>query len=40
MESGADDFLTRPLDRVDFVTRVRSLLRIKKLRGEFTQDDS
>jgi two-component system cell cycle response regulator len=40
MESGADDFLTRPLDRADFVTRVRSLLRIKKLRGEFAQGDS
>jgi two-component system cell cycle response regulator len=35
MESGADDFLTQPLNRVEFITRIRSLLRIKQLRREF-----
>jgi DNA-binding response OmpR family regulator len=34
MECGADDFLTRPFIRAEFLTRVRSMLRIKKLRGD------
>ena len=34
IEAGADDFLTKPLDRIEIKTRVGSLLRIKKLHDE------
>jgi pilus assembly protein CpaF len=31
LQAGADEFVSRPMDRVELVTRVRSLLRVKSL---------
>ncbi len=34
VESGTDDFITKPVNRLELVTRVRSLLRVRHLKDE------
>jgi two-component system cell cycle response regulator len=37
VDSGADDFLTKPVNRLELLTRVRSLLRVGRLKGDLAR---
>lgn len=34
VDSGTDEFLTKPVDRVELITRVRSLLQVRELKRQ------
>ncbi|MCP4375119.1 MAG: two-component system response regulator, partial [bacterium] len=34
VESGTDDFITKPVNRLELTTRVKSLLRVRHLKSE------
>lgn len=34
VESGTDDFISKPVNRLELITRVKSLLRVRHLKGE------
>ncbi|MFP4105391.1 MAG: response regulator [Phycisphaerae bacterium] len=34
VESGTDDFITKPVNRLEMITRIRSLLRVRHLKNE------
>lgn len=39
LEAGADDFLTKPFHTIELITKLRSLLRLKKLQGELDHSE-
>ena len=34
VDSGTDDFITKPVNRLELITRIRSLLRVRSLQNE------
>jgi two-component system cell cycle response regulator len=37
VDCGTDEFLTKPVNRIELVTRVKSLLRVRHLKRELQQ---
>ena len=37
VDAGTDDFLSKPVNRIELVTRVKSLLRLRHLKGELAR---
>jgi len=40
VESGTDDFLTKPVNKLELVTRVKSLLRVRHLKRELDRTEA
>ena len=40
LDAGADEFLNKPIDRIEVLTRLRAMLRIRALRNELDSADS
>ena len=39
IEAGADDFFSKPFNRIEFITKIRSLLKLKKLQDELDHSE-
>jgi len=40
VESGTDDFVTKPVNKLELITRVKSLLRVRHLKRELDRTEA